>query len=306
MRKTAGLYHKSFYQKYKNEISAYSMLLIPLLVWGVFNIYAFVRTVFMSFTDWSFVSQTFIGLENYFEAFKDTQFLVGLKNTFIFTVVILIGVNVIGLAIAVALNAIKNKFVQKAFLLLLFWPCLVSAAVSAELQRYIFNSMSFGLMNTILMNLNLISAPLGWIDDPNLALISIMIIPFFFGFGIKMIIYYVGVKGLPRSYYEAASLDTTNKWTVFWKITMPMLKPIIFLNVTMSIIEGLKVIAPMQLISFGGPDDATMSISLKMYNEAFMSYRFGYASAIAVILFVIVLVITVVQFKFKGESASNE
>lgn len=304
--KSAALKKRNrFFSKYKNEITAYKLLAVPLLFWGVFFVFAFARALVMSFTDWQFFNEPlFIGLDNYIRIFSDEIVRKAFVNTTIWMVVMLVGNNVMGTLVAYLLINLKKY--QKFFLALLFWPTLVSAAVGAELQKFIFDPTENGLLNIIIMRFPGVEEPVPWLTDPDIALFSLMMLPFLLGFGTKMLIYYAGMKNIPSQIYEAALFETNSKFIIFKTITLPLLKPIIMLNCVLSIIEGFKVIAPMQLITFGGPLDSTMSVVLSLYNYGFAEQEMGYASAISMVLFVIIMIVTYIQLKMEGDKVSYE
>lgn len=299
-----SLRRKSFSVRYKNEITAYQLLGIPLIHWGIFFIFALFRALYISFTDWTLLqSPSFVGFKNYIGVlFHDEVFKIAIKNTVIWTIVMTIGQNLFGFVVAYMLINIPKG--EKFFTAALFWPTLVSAVIGADIQMYIFNPSPFGLMNTILGYFGI--GPLAWFNDPKLSFITLMIYPFFLGFGVKMLIFLAGLKQIPKSFYEAAMLDGASSFNLLRYITLPLLKPIIFLNVILSTIDGFKILAPMQLITQGGPMYSTMSVVLELYNEGFEKYNMGYASAIAFILFSIILIVTLFQLKMQGEEIGYE
>ena len=298
---------QSFQKKYANEISAYTILAIPLFLYGVFFIYAFITVFYNSFTDWSIsASKKFVFLDNYINAFKDRVFWRALANTSIWTFATTTGCNIMGLFIVQLIIKFKSKAAQRAVLTLLFWPVLVSATVSASIQLLIFAPDSGGIANMFMMKLGIINEPLLWIDDPRLSLFSLIFTTFFLGFGVKMVIYYAGMKNIPVQYYEAVKLETNSSWRIFWGISFPLLMPIIMFNIILSVIDGFKVIAPMQLITDGGPLYRTISIMLYLYKTAFSYDEHGYAAAIGFIATLVILAVTLVQFRLDKERFAYE
>ena len=300
---------KSFYKKYKNEWKAYLLLAFPLIWWGIFFVYAFFRSFYFSLTDlkFSLSSISKITLDNYYRIFHrnstlyDPQFWSSLKITLIWTIVMMIGNNLMGLICAFLINSLKKG--KKLFLALLFWPSLVSAVVGSDNIKMIFSSSEAGFMNKFLSLFNI--GPIKWFDDPNFALLGLMITPFFLGFCVKLLIYYASIISIPSSYQEAASLDTTSRFVIFRRITLPLMKNAIVLNMVLSLIDGFKILGPMQLITKGGPDKTTMSIMYYIYDLGFERGRMGQASAYAFVLFGIILVLTLIQLKVSGKKADT-
>lgn len=292
-----------FKVKYSKEITAYKLLGIPLIIWLIFFVFALFRAFFISLTDWNLLSDaSFVGIENYKEILSNPDTLNIFKNTVVWTLFIAIGHNIIGLFMAYMLNEIPKG--EKTFRALLYWPVLVSLVVGAEMIKYIFNPSPFGFMNSILIKMG--TEPMAWYQNPKIALIALIIFPMFTGFGVKMLIYQAGLKGIPKTIYEAAKLDGAGEWKQFTQITLPLIKPIIVLNFVMSTIEGFRVLAPMQLVTNGGPINSTETVVLSIYKHGFVKNNMGYASALAFVLFAIILIISTIQLKLQGEDISYE
>ena len=301
---------RSFYRRHREDVNSYLIIGVPLIWWGIFFVYPFLQTIFVSFTDWSLAPEVnWIWMDNYVRMFQDQEVLRSFLNTLIWSVVMLIGNNFFGLLMAFLLTNMNKPKLERFFLALLYWPSLVSAVVGASMQILVFSSANTGIMNTILLGLHWIDEPIKWLQDPSIALLSMMIIPFFFGFPMKMLLFYIGIKGIPESYREVASLETDSKFKQLRYIILPLLQPVVFLNVVLSMIDGFKVIAPMQLIGemMYVPKFETDSVVLKLYETAFKGKsEFGYACAISMVLFVVTLLVTLVQKKFEGERVEYE
>ncbi|QUH27869.1 carbohydrate ABC transporter permease [Vallitalea guaymasensis] len=296
--------YKRIRVKYKNEIIAYRMLAIPLILWGIFFLFALFRVIYLSFTDWNiFKAPDFVGLDNYIRIFtNDGGLWKAFNNTFIWTIFTVIGHNLIGLGTAYMITCISKG--EKFFRAALFWPILVSQVVGATMIEWIFDPSPYGFLNTILGHFGIKSV--AWLSDPDMALISLMLYPLFLGFGIRMLIYLAGLKQIPKTFYEAAKIDGASNWTIFKKVTIPLLKPIILLNIVYTTIESFKVIGPMQLVTKGGPIGSTMSVVLRIYQDGFVENKMGYASSIAVMFFIFILIVTIIQFRFEGEKVTYE
>lgn len=181
----------------------------------------------------------------------------------------------------------------------------MSVVVSTSIQKSIFSSSEYGLINRLLSLLSL--EPVQWLDNPDVALLTLMIMPFFFGFSQNMLFFLAGLKQIPKTFDEAAQIDGATRFQVFRHINLPLLKPIFFLNMVLSIISGFRVLGPMQLITNGGPAKRTLSVVLYIYNNAFVrDGKMGMASAAAFLLFVIILIVTLIQMKIQGEQISYE
>lgn len=298
----------SLYKKrmLKQDRTAWSLLSFPVLWWGIFFLLAFVRAIYFSFTDLRFsvdAISTF-NFDNYIRLFKDETFYKALGNTLLWTVVMTVLNNGLGLLFAYLIFKIKNDKIKKVFLALLFWPTLVSAVAGAQITKLLFNPSDTGVINSIIIACG--GESLGWYNDPAIALITLMIVPSLLGFSTQMMIYYVALMGVPKSYVEAAYIETKNPWTILRKVYLPLIKNAVTYNVLLSIINNIKVIGPMQLVSDGGkggPLDSTMTIMLYLYNKGITGYEMGYACAIGVVTLLIILILSGVQLKLSGKGS---
>lgn len=297
-------YHKRL--AWKQDRTAWTMLSFPVLWWGIFFLYAFIRAIYFSFTDMRFsVDQISVfNFDNYIRLFRDETFFKALGNTAIWTVVMTLFNN--GLGLLFAFLIFKMKRGQKLFLSLLFWPTLVSAVAGAEVTKLLFNPSDTGVVNSILVALG--ADPIGWYNDPNIALFTLMIVPSLLGFSTQMMIYYVALKGVPGTYVEAATLETDSAWKIFWGVYFPLIRNALTYNLLLSLIGNLKVIGPMQLVSDngqGGPLDSTMTVMLYLYNKGITGYEMGYACAIGVVALLIILILSGVQLKLSNKGVAD-
>lgn len=288
----------------KRDMKAYGMLSFPMVWWGIFFLYAFIRAIYFSFTDLRFSVDKIstFNFDNYIRLFHDETFGKAIGNTAIWTVVMTIFNNVLGLLFAWLIFRMKKG--RKLFLALLFWPTLVSAVVGAQVTKLLFNPSDSGVINSIIIACG--GNPIGWYNDPKIALVTLMIVPSLLGFSTQMMIYYVALMSVPKSYAEAARLETNSQWTILGKVYLPLIRNAITYNMILSLIGNLKVIGPMQLVSEsgkGGPLDSTMTIMLYLYNKGIVGYEMGYACAIGVITLLIILILSGIQLKLTGVKA---
>lgn len=286
-------------KKGRETVKAYSLMSVPLLWWTVFFIVPLIMALVFSFSNLriSIDKISKFGFFQYSKVLTDIEFWNAFKNTVIWTVVMMIGNNVFGMLMAVLIS--KLKWGRKLFIGLLFWPTLVSAVIGATVTKMVFQSTEYGLMNMLLGAVGIM--PVAWFDLPQTALFALMIMPFLFGFSIKMLIYYTAILNVPKGYLEACELETNSYIVKFFKIIFPLIKNALVLNILLSLIDGLKVLGPMQLITKGQPDGATNSSILYIYNLAFDGgNNMGKATAAAFIMFAIILVFSVIQLKISN------
>ena len=175
-----------------------------------------------------------------------------------------------------------------------YLPSLLGASVAiAVLWRQIFGGE--GLVNQLLALVG-IQGP-AWVSHPDYALSTLVVLAIW-QFGSPMIIFLAGLRQIPQDLYEAASMDGASAWRQFWKITLPLLAPVIFFNLVLQTIEGFKAFTQAFIVSggTGGPIDSTLFYSLYLYEEAFANFRMGYASALAWLLLVIIAIFTAIAF----------
>lgn len=277
----------------KNNVLPYLLIAPSIIVFIFFFIYPILYMFNLSFHDWNFISpdMEFIGLDNYIELFNNAQFRQVINNTIIYTVGQVSMTAVLALVIAVWLN--KNtrihRFVQSA----IFSPHIISLVSVAMLWYWLLDA-EYGFINYLLTLLNI--EPVNWLGDPNWALFSLMIVQVWKSLGYNVVIYLSGLKTIPREIYEAAELDRGSRWSIFFKITLPMLSPTIFFVIIMNIISSFKVFETIQIMTGGGPLNTTNTLVFYIYEQGFTYFNMGYASAAGVILFILLAIVTIIYF----------
>lgn len=238
----------------------------------------------------------FIGVKNYIDVFTaDPKFYQSLKITFIYA---LTSVPMrLTFALTVALLLVQKRKLVGFYRAAFYIPSIIGGSVAVSvmwLQLFGVN----GALNSVLISLGVITAgqEIGWIGDPRTALGSLVLLAAW-QFGSPMLIFLAGLKQIPVSYYEAASIDGASKWNRFTRITLPILTPIIFFNFVMQMVSGFMMFTQAFIITNGGPFDTTLVYALHMFREAFTYYDMGYACALAWILLIIISTITAIIFK---------
>ena len=269
-----------------------------LIGFAVLSVYPILRSLFLSFTNRKLLGYeptVWVGLKNYIRAFGDVYVWDSLGKSFIYAIATLVTVNVTGLLAALLMNHVKGKF-SNVLRTIFYAPSILPAVSMVIMFTWIFNP-STGFLNTILRSLGVENVPL-WLEG-NTTVIPTLIIMSFWSFGAKMVIYLAGLQGISKEYYEAVSLDGANAVTTFFKITLPLLSPVLFYNVLMSLVGGLQVFTEAYVISGTGTGVPVNFYVLNVFSLAFNSpYELGYASALAWILFVIILAMTGLYFIF--------
>jgi len=244
---------------------------------------------YFSFTNYNVMNDsTFAGMENYAKILKDAYVADAIKNTLTYVVVTVPIQTILSLVFA-AFLAYKMQNKTGGFLRsIMFIPVIASAVTAGTIWRIILNTDG-GLLNNLLGVFHI--SPVNWLGSTKTALISICIVAIWKNVGYFLVIYYAGIMGISKDLYEAARVDGATNIQQFFKITMPMLKPITYLVVTLGIIWSFQVFDLSYQMTGGGPGRSTVTIVMAIYNAAFKQYKMGYACAMAMVLLVIVLII---------------
>lgn len=276
------------------NLIGYSFILPNFIGYVIFIFIPVVFSFVLSVMKWdgSAAPIEFVGLENFFQLFHDSTFLISLKNTIVYAVFTVPLTLVASLLIAVLLNS-KIKGIV-AFRTAFFFPYVASLVAVGAVWNMIFQP-EFGPVNEILRTIGVENPP-RWCASADWAMVVIIIVSVWKYMGYYMVVYLAALQGIPASLYEAASIDGANGWKKFFNITIPMLRSTTFFVVIMLTIQCFKVFDLIYIMTGGGPGRATNVLVNHIYNAAFVNFKFGYASASAVILFAIVLVVTLVQF----------
>jgi len=281
----------------KEELAAWALSAPALFFLFVFLVIPFVMAFALAFTDQRLIPgplpTRFIGLRNFQRLLSDEVFHRALINNFIFVAVVVPLQS--GLALFLALLVNQRLRGITFFRAVYFMPTVTTMVVVAVIWTFLYSSEG-GLVNEII---RLLSGgrlgPYRWLDDPRLAFPAIMALSIWQGVGFQMVIYLAGLQEIPLDLYEAASIDGASRWQQFWYITMPGLRNThIFVLVTTTIL-AFKLFTQVEVMTQGGPLDATQTMVLHMVNMGYRQLKVGYASAISVIFVIIVLAISLIQ-----------
>lgn len=285
--------------KRKHSITGWSFVALATGMIGLFYFYPMLQSLILSFQTGTGVNMSFTGFDNYIRLFSDSTFLTAVMNTFIYLIIQVPLMILFALVISVMLNDSKLKF-RGFFRTAIFLPCVTSLVAYSVTFKYLF--AADGLVNTFLMNIHVISAPIQWITDPFWAKVTIIIAITWRWTGYNMIFYLSSLQNIDHSIYEAARIDGASSWQQFFRITVPLLKPIILFTSITSTIGTLQLFDEVMNITKGGPGNATMTISQYIYNLSFKySADFGYAATVSYSIVIMIIVMSFIQFKVAGD-----
>ncbi len=269
----------------------YLFLIPAFVVLGVFFFVPFFQTIHLSFFDYSkdIYNPQFASWANYIYLLKNPQFIKTIINTFYFLILCVPFLVIFPLFLAVLLNSkIRGKTLYK---LIIYLPVVVSIVVVAIAFKWLYAPE--GLLNYFLDILHI--KPIGWLSDPNFAMISVALVTIFKGVGYYMMIYLAALMGVPKDLYDAADVDGASSWQKHMNVTVPHIMPTIALVSTISSISALKVFVEIYVMTRGGPMDSTKTIVYYIYERAFENLDLGIASAAAVVLLVVVMVFSLIN-----------
>ncbi len=265
----------------------------PVILFLMFTLVPMIMAIGMSFTKYDVINPpSFIGLANFKKILRDEFFWIAMKNTCVYTLMYVPLGLLLSLGAALFLNS-NQKFVS-VFRTLFYLPVLSSTVATATLWFWILNPQ-LGLLNGILKIFGIPNQ--AWLYDSRLAMISIVMMSLWAGFGGNMMIFLAGLKGISPVYYEAAKIEGASRWQMFSKITMPSITKTTFLVSTMLIIGTFQVFDQAYVLTKGGPGNATITLVYYIYNNGFKNLNMGYASSISLVLFVIILLMTLLNTK---------
>lgn len=258
----------------------------------IFTALPFVISLYLSFTDYNLMSAPiFTGLDNYIRLFtSDRTFIKSLSVTLFYVFVTVPLELCFALFIAVILNY-KLKFIN-LYRTAFYVPSILGGSIAiAVLWRYMFADV--GLINMGLATIGI--EPVNWFGDPTNAMFTITLLRVW-QFGSAMVIFLAALQSIDKSLYEAAAIDGAGKWKSFVYITLPLITPVIFFNLIMQMVQAFQEFNGPYIITQGGPLKATYFLPIYIYDEAFLRFDMGYASAIAWVLFLIIMALTLIAF----------
>lgn len=288
----------------KEWLTGYLMIFPVVAGLLVFYIYPIFKVIIDSFYEvGSFNKRSFVGLDNYLTMFNDPKMWSSLFNTFSYVIVIVPGTIIISLILAALLNTkIKGR---GFFRVVYFIPAITMGAAVAMIWKWMYNS-DHGIINAILNELGFDSV--NFLTNPNTALLSICLVSIWINVGYNMIILLAGIQGISKTYYEAASIDGASPVKQFFGITLPLVTPTLFFVLITNLIGTFQTFDTiyMMIKESGIAMEATQSMVMYFFRNAFSYSKKGYASTLAVFLFLIIMLVTLIQMKLQKKWVNYE
>lgn len=280
--------------KQREVVAAFGFLAPAYIIYLLFLAIPLIAALFLSVleVDRLTLSIDYVGWANFDWIFTDPRFWKTFANTFYFITLAVVGNVGLGLLLAVLLDRNIPGPLLYLFRLAYFLPVLVSLAFVSFIWQFLF-SYDLGIINYYVRLLGL--PPVGWLNDQNIAMLSIVIIDVWKNVGFFIIILLAALQGVPRSLLEAAKIDGASAFTTLRRIKIPYIAPVILFCVTFATIGGLQVFDSIKIITNGGPGDSTRSVVMYMYSEAFNAGELGTGAASALTLLIVIAVVVAIQ-----------
>lgn len=287
--------------KKRNFFNLKNVAVVLLIIYfAIFLVYPIYKAFAGSLHDWNPMidKYDFVGLDNFKDVLTSDLFWKSMSNTFVFTFFSVLFRVVLGLGLALLISSKLTK-AKTLFQGLFYMPTITPLVAVSFVWMWMFDPQ-FGLINKVF------HLDINWLKDTHWALPAIIIMTIWKDFGYATVLFLGGLMGLPEDVFEAAEIDGASSWQTFWRITVPLLKPTTLFVVITSLITYLQAYIQILIMTDGGPGTSTYVISYLIYDEAFVKYNFGSASAMAIILFVIIGILTIIMFKVTGERKGNQ
>jgi multiple sugar transport system permease protein len=280
--------------RFEETLSAYLFLLPSAVVVGTFVLIPIVANFIIALTEYSLLAPpSWVGLENVTRFFGDARARAVFRNSTIITLGAVLGNNLLGFLLAMAVNRRMPGIMRHFYRTALFFPVLTTTASFAMVWRFILTK-DRGIMNWLLGQVGI--APIPFLSDPQWALFSVIVYDIWKACGWLMVLYLAGLQGIPEHLYEAAMIDGAGGWQLTRHVTLPLITPTAFFCLIMSSIGAFQIFDNSFVLTEGGPADATRTVVMYIYEMAFKRYEMGYAATVALFLLVILVALTAFQF----------
>ena len=262
----------------------------------IFVIGPMIGLLWLSFHRWDLIGDPReVGFRNYERLFRDRLFLKSMEVTIVYGLGrVPLGIFV-ALGTALLLNNRRIKFIG-IWRTIYYMPVVLPPVAISLVWMWIYNPR-YGILNSTIQQVLGLPGP-RWLDDPALVLPSLMIMAVWVAAGRNMIIYLSGLQGISEELYEASSIDGAGYWRQFWRITLPLLTPVIFFNLITGMIDTFKLFTQAYVMTEGGPRNQSLFFTYYLYQKGFEQYSMGYASAMAVVVFIIIMALTLLVFRW--------
>ncbi len=277
---------------HQRQLTPYLFLLPALLILGLTVFYPAIQAFYLSFTRYDLIdSPQWIGVANFRRLWADPIFWQTLRNTILYLVCVvpILVIAPLGLAILVNQNLRGIRWFRVAY----YTPVIISMVVAGIAWKWLYADN--GLLNQFLKFSGLSTEGIPWLTSPDWSIFSVMVVTVWKGLGYYMVIYLAGLQSIPEDLYEAAAIDGSDGFRKHWDITIPLMRPYLFLVAVISAISATKVFEEIYIMTQGGPLNSSKTIVYYVYEQAFQSLEISYACTIGLVMFMMILVLSVLR-----------
>jgi multiple sugar transport system permease protein len=281
-------------------LTAWALVLPAFIGFALFYAWPTLRAIGISFTDWNMLrAPKFIGLDNYARMLDDGKFWQGMKLSAIYVVLNIPLQVVLGLFLAVSMDRLTKSLFVKSIVLL---PYLLSNVLVALMWFWMLDPL-LGVVDALIMQIGFERQP--FFGSPDQALFTVAAVNIWRHMGLVSMLFLAGLQNIPRNLYEAAALEGASEWQMFWRITLPLLRPVMVFVLVTSVTGSFQIFDTIAVTTAGGPLDSTRVIVYYIVQNAFSFYKMGYASAMSMTLAAVMLLYTVVQMRVMRASQND-
>lgn len=268
------------------------------ILFAIFFLFPTLFALVLSLYKWGALdTPQFFGLRNYDHLFKDPVFWAALRNTMFYAATSLFIIVPLALLEALALNSKLLKF-RVLWRVVYFAPIVTSTVAISLVFRMLYNK-DFGTFNGLIMALG--GAPIDWLGDFGAAKVAVLVVVIWRWTGLLAVYFLAGLQSIPEELQEAASIDGANILERFYYITLPLLRPVLLFVSVIVLIGSMQIFDDPQILTAGGPSNATLSLVQYLYTQGITNLSFGFASAVGLFLFVVIFILSLIQFRvFRG------
>jgi multiple sugar transport system permease protein len=281
----------------RESLTGYLFIAPSVMGFLLFVLGPLIAAALLSFTTYDVLTPPeFNGLANYRRMLEDGRLATVYGNTIVYVLAAVVLINGFALGLAVLISQRLPKVLTYLFRSAYFFPSLVALVYVSIIWQALFQKDT-GIINYYLTEAG--GPRVDWLNSPTWSKVTVVVVDTWRNIGFAMLIYVAALQEVPRDYYEAARIDGAGPWTMFRRITVPLISQATFFNITTTVIGAFQIYESIIVLTRGGPGDSSRSVVMYIAEKAFNDFDMGYASAIAMTLFVAVLVTTLVQFRIR-------
>ncbi|MEW6047040.1 MAG: sugar ABC transporter permease [Bacillota bacterium] len=278
----------------RTTLVAYAFLAPALVLLAIYTFWPMLFGTYLAFAKYNVIKPPeWVGLDNFRRLAAQAHFWTGLLNSLRYVMVVPV-IQITAIAVAVLVN--RRLPAIGLFRTAYYIPVVTSFAVVGIMWGWMYNQ--YGPVNYVLQLLGILDRPISFLNRPSIALYAVMFVTLWKGFGYYMVLYLAGLQSIDPSFEEAAVIDGASRWHVFWKVTLPLLRPVILLCSLLSTISAIKVFEEIFVMTGGGPAGSTYTALYYIYSKAFQDFQYGQAAAASLVVAAVSLIFSIINFKY--------